>query len=252
MRTLAVRKLVLAILLLPSALVLGNSSETTEFSGDFDGDGRVAPLTDGLLAIRYMFGFDGPALTAGALGEGATREDPDLVFAYAEKNRDQLDLDLDGSVGALTDGLLLIRYLFGFSGESLVASALSSEAKVGSAAEISNTLASMIDRDNDGVINSRDFFPDDPSEWFDTDRDGIGNNADPDDDGDGLLDLDDPFPLDASELLDTDGDGIGDNSDEDDDGDGVADQFDAFPLDALILISMGSVIVPMTTTMVMA
>ena len=81
-----------------AVLVLGNSSETTEFSGDFDGDGRVAPLTDGLLAIRYMFGFDGPALTAGALGEGATREDPDLVFAYAEKNRDQLDLDLDGSV----------------------------------------------------------------------------------------------------------------------------------------------------------
>ena len=138
-----------------------------------------------------MFGFDGPALTAGALEEGATREDPDLVFAYAEKNRDQLDLDLDGSVGALTDGLLLIRYLFGFSGESLVASALSSEAKVASAAEISNTLASMIDRDNDGVINSRDFFPDDPSEWFDTDRDGIGNNADPDDDGDGITDLDD-------------------------------------------------------------
>ena len=30
-----------------------------------------------------------------------------------------------------------------------------------------------------------DAFPLDSSEWFDTDGDGIGNEADPDDDGDG-------------------------------------------------------------------
>ena len=33
-----------------------------------------------------------------------------------------------------------------------------------------------------------DAFPLDPSEWLDTDGDGIGNNEDPDDDGDGLND----------------------------------------------------------------
>ena len=66
---------------------------------------------------------------------------------------------------------------------------------------------------------------------MDSDADGIGNNADPDDDNDSVLDGDDAFPLDASESLDTDGDGIGNNTDTDDDGDGVLDSQDAFPLD---------------------
>ncbi len=88
-----------------------------------------------------------------------------------------------------------------------------------------------IDRDGDGVINSRDAFPDDPNEWLDTDGDGIGDNADPDRDGDGVPNEDDAFPLDPNEWRDTDGDGIGDNADPDRDGDGVPNEDDAFPLD---------------------
>ena len=34
-----------------------------------------------------------------------------------------------------------------------------------------------------------DAFPRDPSEWRDTDGDGIGDSADTDDDGDGYSDL---------------------------------------------------------------
>ena len=48
---------------------------------------------------------------------------------------------------------------------------------------------------------------------MDTDGDGVGDNADPDDDGDGYEDADDEFPLDPNEWLDTDGDGLGDNAD---------------------------------------
>ena len=51
---------------------------------------------------------------------------------------------------------------------------------------------------------------------MDTDGDGVGNNADPDDDGDGYEDGDDAFPLDPNEWLDTDGDGVGDNADTED------------------------------------
>ena len=51
------------------------------------------------------------------------------------------------------------------------------------------------DRDGDGVPDDQDAFPDDPNEWLDTDEDGIGNNADPDDDNDGVLDIDDEYPL---------------------------------------------------------
>jgi hypothetical protein len=34
------------------------------------------------------------------------------------------------------------------------------------------------DRDGDGYLNVGDIFPDDPVEWFDSDADGIGDNAD--------------------------------------------------------------------------
>ena len=68
-----------------------------------------------------------------------------------------------------------------------------------------------------------DAFPLDPTEWLDTDGDGIGNEADTDDDGDGVDDELDDFPLDPAEWLDTDGDGIGNEADTDDDGDGMSD-----------------------------
>ena len=87
------------------------------------------------------------------------------------------------------------------------------------------------DDDNDGRKDTVDAFPLDPTEKFDSDGDGIGNKADKDDDNDGVLDKDDAFYLDATEWLDTDGDGIGNNADTDDDNDGVEDALDAFPLD---------------------
>lgn len=89
----------------------------------------------------------------------------------------------------------------------------------------------LVDSDGDGVPDSRDAFPNDPTEWEDTDGDGIGNNADPDDDNDGIPDTEDALPLDPTESKDTDGDGIGDNSDPDIDGDWVPNEEDAFPLD---------------------
>ena len=119
------------------------------------------------------------------------------------------------------------------------------------------------DDDNDGYLDTDDWAPLDPSEWIDTDGDGIGDNADGDDDGDqwsdsdeqscntdslsynsvpvdtdgdltcdlvdddddddGVDDINDAFPLDRDETIDTDLDGIGDNADLDDDGDGYSD-----------------------------
>ncbi|MEE2624955.1 MAG: hypothetical protein VYD50_01715, partial [Candidatus Thermoplasmatota archaeon] len=68
-------------------------------------------------------------------------------------------------------------------------------------------------------------YPDDSSEWVDSEGDGVGDNLD-------------AFPGDASETLDTDGDGVGDNS-------------DAYPYDAtlweeegdLTLVMLGGVVV---------
>ena len=96
------------------------------------------------------------------------------------------------------------------------------------------------DADRDGFVDAVDAMPDDADEWWDTDGDGIGDNADRDDDNDGRNDVIDDFPRDASETADSDGDGIGDNADPfprnadetaDTDGDGVGDSSDAFPDD---------------------
>jgi hypothetical protein len=105
------------------------------------------------------------------------------------------------------------------------------------------------DSDGDGVVDSVDAFPNDPSETRDTDGDGVGDNTDvfpndpsesADSDGDGVGNNADAFPNDSSETVDSDGDGIGDNSDVfpntpdeivDTDGDGVGDNADAFPSD---------------------
>jgi hypothetical protein len=83
------------------------------------------------------------------------------------------------------------------------------------------------DDDNDGVRDSADAFPLDPTETSDLDGDGVGDNADIDDDGDGAPDLLDAFPIDPAETTDSDLDGAGDNADRDDDGDGLTDKAEA-------------------------
>jgi hypothetical protein len=54
------------------------------------------------------------------------------------------------------------------------------------------------DTDGDGVHDSEDAFPQDSTEWIDTDLDGLGNNSDSDDDNDGISDEADSAPLDPS------------------------------------------------------
>ena len=83
-----------------------------------------------------------------------------------------------------------------------------------------------LDTDGDGVEDSLDAFPNDPSETTDSDGDGVGDNGD-------------AFPDDPNESVDTDSDGVGDNADNcvdnenddqaDSDGNGEGDACDAMP-----------------------
>ena len=67
------------------------------------------------------------------------------------------------------------------------------------------------DTDGDGVNDKKDAFPLDPAETLDTDRDGIGDNADTDDDGDGLTDVDEMNTYGTNpKRADSDGDGLTD------------------------------------------
>ena len=190
------------------------------FDFDIDLDGETAALTDGLLVLRRLFGFSGATLTEGAVTSSATRSDADTIASYLDTNKGHFDIDGDGSTEALTDGLLLLRYLFGFDGATLIEGAVGTDAARTTANEIKTYFDARIeafsgDIDGDGVGDSQDAFPLDDSEAFDTDGDGLGNNADTDDDGDGVVDAVDAFPLDATEVADSDGDGIGDNADPD-------------------------------------
>jgi len=100
------------------------SCRTGCFSFDVDENLEAQPLTDGLLVIRHLFGFSGDSLTSGAVSGGASRDASDSIASYLTDADSQLDIDGDGESKPLTDGLLLIRYLFGFSGDSLISGAV--------------------------------------------------------------------------------------------------------------------------------
>ena len=84
---------------------------------DVDGNGQSDALTDGLLILRFLFGITGPALTEGAIGAGSNKNFTDIID-FLTTNSTALDVDGNGSSDALTDGLLIIRYIFGLRGNS--------------------------------------------------------------------------------------------------------------------------------------
>ena len=57
---------------------------TSSATIDIDGDGQYLPLTDGLLLLRFGFGFGGNTLIAGAVGPGCTRCDAPSITAYLQ------------------------------------------------------------------------------------------------------------------------------------------------------------------------
>jgi hypothetical protein len=92
---------------------------------DVDGDGAAEPLIDGILILRRMFGFSGPALIASAIDlVDCVRCTSGEVEAYLAALGLQLDADGDGELEALTDGILIERHLFGFTGATLIAGAV--------------------------------------------------------------------------------------------------------------------------------
>lgn len=94
--------------------------------GALDVDDNLAAdaATDGILALRYLFGFRGSALTSKAIGAGAGKSTPGDVEAVLDSSLQMLDVDGNGVRDAATDGILIIRYLFGFRGDALVSSAV--------------------------------------------------------------------------------------------------------------------------------
>lgn len=148
------------------------SAYTFDFT-DTDGD----TLTD---VWEGFWGFD-PSVADNPLADTDSDGQPHLEEQYYHTNPGSSDTDGDG----VSDPIEI---------------------------DIKGTDPNRPDTDGDGVSDLIDVWPLDPSESYDTDNDGIGNNADLDDDGDLIPDTIETGlglnPLDASDiLLDLDGDG---------------------------------------------
>lgn len=91
---------------------------------DIDGNSQIEPVTDGLLVLRRQFGFTGAVLIASAVGQGCTRCTANEIESYIASLGSTLDIDGNLALAPLSDGLLILRYLFGFTGPELTDSAV--------------------------------------------------------------------------------------------------------------------------------
>jgi hypothetical protein len=233
-----------------SAVVYEMSKQTSSASPDAVLSELTNDLADGAIDGQTKSGSSGTTGTA----------DSDILSEASLDilNVDPATLNIPGTSTPVTDVETVLNTETTSTGTTTTVDATTADAGSTTVAVIDT------DRDDDGVLNSDDAFPDDPNETTDTDGDGIGDNADPDIDGDGVLNDDDFAPTDSSVWVDpavtaggsdADGDGVddasdncpasynpaqadmdsdgeGDACDTDIDGDTVLNAADAFPLNA--------------------
>jgi len=92
-------------------------------SWDIDKNGRVDALTDSLLLLRHLFDVSGASLTDGAISPDSPL-DHNGILSSIDDTMAIADIDGSGHVDALTDALILLRYLFDVSGDLLIDSAI--------------------------------------------------------------------------------------------------------------------------------
>ena len=121
------------------------SCRTGCLSFDVDRNGRADMLTDGILFLRYTFGFWGDALIDGVVAADASLTTPlEIETSLSDIVSFIGDIDANASVDGLTDGMLLVRYLAGFTGSALIDSAVGANATRVTAADIEAYLQSLM------------------------------------------------------------------------------------------------------------
>ncbi len=94
-----------------------------DFILDIDDDGEISTDTDGQLILRYLFGLRGDALVSGVvdLVNGTRVDSQDIVDYLDSAQNTMLDIDGNGQLNPMTDGLLALRFMSGATGNNLVA-----------------------------------------------------------------------------------------------------------------------------------
>ena len=111
---------------------------------DIDGNENYDALTDGLLLLRGMFGLDGSALVTGTIASDAAYTESVDIESRIEILGDLADIDGNGDIDALTDGLLILRYLFGLQGDTLINGVVAEDATRKTAEEIEAHLETLM------------------------------------------------------------------------------------------------------------
>lgn len=157
MKKITIIALLLILFYSNSVLAASSPIENGAFpTADIDQDGSIDALTDGLLTLRYLFGFRGQTLIANTSSPSCTRCSADQITTYLATAVENKVFDCDGNniVDALTDGLLFARYLFGFSGNPLIENVVGSGAQHTTSEalqECLNTLTIFSGDTNDGA-----------------------------------------------------------------------------------------------------
>jgi hypothetical protein len=111
---------------------------------DIDGNGQYDALTDGLLLLRGMFLLSGDALISDAVAADAVYRTSDEVASRIEMLGDLVDIDGNGNVDALTDGLVILRYLFNLRGDVLINDVIASDATLKTAEDVETKIEALI------------------------------------------------------------------------------------------------------------
>ena len=111
---------------------------------DIDGNGKPDALSDGLLILRSLFGLTDDALIQNAVATDANFSSAAAIQSRINNLGEFLDIDGNGSVDPLSDGLLTLRYLFGIRGATLINGVVAQDATRNTAAEIEEYLAKMV------------------------------------------------------------------------------------------------------------
>lgn len=83
-------------------------------------DSQQVDVADGEMILRRLAGFQGEALTEGLTNEFSQRTLDEIDAVIAAMETEIMDIDLNGQSDALSDGILLMRYLEGNAGNALV------------------------------------------------------------------------------------------------------------------------------------
>ncbi|MBL8310006.1 MAG: DUF11 domain-containing protein [Burkholderiales bacterium] len=121
----------------------GASAQLGHSRLDIDNNGVYEPQFDGVLVARYLFGQAPSTLVSAALGANAARATPSRIIEYLDFIRPQLDVDGDGLVRPLSDGLLIVRYLLGLRGNNLISGVVAPGATRTTIATLEAYLASL-------------------------------------------------------------------------------------------------------------